>query len=319
MLPNFSLTERYGTADPQRNREIVESVSKEAALGALTRILGALGVGHAIAKSEEETRAEAEEMNSRFQQLEAAYVGQATRPLHYTRPPAIIPANMSQYYPVGFDQGMVRIASAIGSDLAEMEKEAFGQGFAAMAKGFGGAISGAGKAFGIASKNKVMQVGGALNRAGGAVKAAPGNAINKANNWMANQGAKMQNWGNNMVSKAEQVGTKKPTPTLAASPSTQAFQQPQVPSAPVTNSVNGAAPKGMLERSGLFNAQGQLRTGKLLAGGALLGAGYLGYKGLKAGLNYMTGHSPPASYNLGGNQVPMGVNEYGQPQFGLPG
>jgi hypothetical protein len=46
-----------------------------------------------------------------------------------------------------------------------------------------------------------------------------------------------------------------------------------------------------------------------------MGAGYLGYKGIQGGMDYMQQHPHNPNYNLGGNQLAMGVNQYGNPQY----
>jgi hypothetical protein len=58
--------------------------------------------------------------------------------------------------------------------------------------------------------------------------------------------------------------------------------------------------------------------GNLALGGAVLGAGYLGAKALKGGLNLLSHESAPKNYGAGNYQVPFGVNEYGRPQLGTP-
>lgn len=58
--------------------------------------------------------------------------------------------------------------------------------------------------------------------------------------------------------------------------------------------------------------------GSLALGAGVLGAGYLGMKGLKGGLNLLGGESAPKNYGAGNYQVPFGVNEYGRPQLGTP-
>jgi hypothetical protein len=52
---------------------------------------------------------------------------------------------------------------------------------------------------------------------------------------------------------------------------------------------------------------------KLLGGGALLGAGYLGMKGLQASRDYMM--TPSASYGEHGAPIMHDVNQYGQAQY----
>lgn len=63
---------------------------------------------------------------------------------------------------------------------------------------------------------------------------------------------------------------------------------------------------------------GGMTKGKVLGAGAV-GLGLYGaYKGMKAGLGYMSREAQPANYNPGGVQIAHGVNAYGNPQLGTP-
>ena len=58
--------------------------------------------------------------------------------------------------------------------------------------------------------------------------------------------------------------------------------------------------------------------GQAALGAGTLGAAYLGTKAVKGGLNTLGRESGPRNFGAGNNQVPFGVNEYGQPQSGTP-
>jgi hypothetical protein len=73
--------------------------------------------------------------------------------------------------------------------------------------------------------------------------------------------------------------------------------------------------ENFMQRTGLFDAKGKLRTGRLGLMGAGLGLGYMGYQGGKALIDEAGSHPGQYTYNTGGNQVPGGLNQYGYPQF----
>ena len=56
---------------------------------------------------------------------------------------------------------------------------------------------------------------------------------------------------------------------------------------------------------------------KALGYGALLGGGYMALKGTNSTLGAMSRPAPPQNWGAG-NQIPMGVNQYGYPQGGTP-
>lgn len=310
MSPNTKLSQQYGTGDVASNRALITSVYKQASVAGLA---SAFATREWVRQDLERQEAEAEALNEHIANIEANRMAPVTGRLRRTQAPAILPASMGGMVPVGMDQGMVRIASAAGADLAQMEKDAFGAGFAALGRGFGAATKGLAKGFGSSvarGANKgVASVGNFATK----VKQAPGNAAAKFNNWGQQQGQKMEQWGMNKANP-------QPKPVAQLAPAqTAAPVQPQTP-APPANNVNtsaGAAPdkSGWLQRTGLFDNQGNFRKYKALGGAALLGAGYLGFKALKGGIDYMGQHSAPANYGTGGAQIPMGVNQYGQPSF----
>lgn len=77
------------------------------------------------------------------------------------------------------------------------------------------------------------------------------------------------------------------------------------------SAIQGAAkPGGLLQ-------QAKSMKWKLPAAAAVAGTGYLGYKAVKGGLNYMSEEGRPANWGVG-PRVPFGVNQYGYPQLGTP-
>ena len=73
--------------------------------------------------------------------------------------------------------------------------------------------------------------------------------------------------------------------------------------------------ENFMQRLGLFDKDGKLRTGRIGLMGAGLGLGYMGYQGGKALIDEAGSHPGQYTYNAGGNQVPGGLNQYGYPQF----
>lgn len=87
----------------------------------------------------------------------------------------------------------------------------------------------------------------------------------------------------------------------------------------ITGPKPGATPAGEAAPAKEQPLLGWKTKAKLLGGAGLLGAGYLGYKALEAGKEFLEAPGPGGyGYAPGGYQVPMGVNQYGQPQLGTP-
>jgi len=102
--------------------------------------------------------------------------------------------------------------------------------------------------------------------------------------------------------------------------------KPPMPMAkPVTPAPAAAAPAKSLTSTALSAGNGAMNTmfgphwkGKALALGAVAGGGYLGLKGLNKGLGVMSREAGPQSWGSPETQLPMGVNQYGNPQLGSP-
>lgn len=114
----------------------------------------------------ERQKQEAEELTEAIREVESLRMEQPRRTMRHTRAPAILPSSMASMVPVGFDEGMVRmasIASDVGTTLAGLEKEAgIGSLAQAVTKGAKGIVGGLGKTVG---GNITGQVGKALSQA----------------------------------------------------------------------------------------------------------------------------------------------------------
>lgn len=275
------LAKAYGTSNKASNREVVESCAKTAGLGEkLIAGVGAAGLGLLIANAVSRQRREAELVNRAAQELETRRMAPATGPLFGSIVPPIMPPLMAEYYPPGLDSGMIRMASAIGADMAQMEKEAIS---------FNAISFGAGKGIGGAFK---------------AVKNTVGNIKNVAS-------TPKINWG---AASAAKAAPKIPNASVVKAPATGMMKTTPAAPTSIAAATQNSGP-GLLQRTGLFDAQGNFRKGRALAAAGLIGAGYLGLKAAKKGIDYMSREPAPASYNSGGNQLQMGVNQYGYPQF----
>ncbi len=301
MTPDYKLSQKYNTGDIESNRSVMEQLYKQASvLGAIS----AVGMGMLRSSDLSHQKHQAEQLNQQFNEIEYERMAPSTQPLRHTHAPPIISAAMSPYVPVGMDEGMVRIAAAAGADLADLEKNAFGQGFTALGKGAGSAVKNLFSSVG----SKASELGNKLFKAPNMPKVAPTLSMKPQTGALA-------------APKPQTAHPAQPS-VVQPKPQVQAPPQPQPgvvnpPSASNINTATGAAPgKGFLERTGLFDAQGNFRKYRTLATVGAIGAGILGYKALKGGINWMGQESAPANYGTGGPQLATSVNQYGQPQFG---
>lgn len=101
----------------------------------------------------EEQRAKAQELNDQLRAVRAQLMSPVEQGMQHTRVPSILSAGHSpgmmrgEDVPVGFDEGMVRMASACGRAIMhiDLEKDAgVGDSAVALLKGFGGAVRSAG-------------------------------------------------------------------------------------------------------------------------------------------------------------------------------
>lgn len=139
--PNEALMDAYGT------RELFEEKLAEMSPW-VPRVIGGLGALALLAgmqHNRKESVQQQQDVSELGRQLELAKMQRANEGLRHTTPAFIIPPGYD--VPVGLDQGMVRMASALGADLA---KEA----------GIGGMLSGLTKNLQGASQAVKGWVGG---------------------------------------------------------------------------------------------------------------------------------------------------------------
>lgn len=192
-LPNLPLLHAYGNESVLLEKAAgYESMAARLAVGMLTANQSL----NARAR-EEHLRAAADRMTEAMRELEAHKMRPVEGRMRSSRMPFLLMAGRPEMgsdglgigpalqnaprafvgdeVPLGMDDGMVRMASAIGQDLAfySLEKDA-GIGTA-----FGGMMGNIGKGLGAAGGGMMKGLGGALGRAGGAVAKAPAFAVGK--------------------------------------------------------------------------------------------------------------------------------------------
>jgi hypothetical protein len=198
--PNVKLMRAYGT----------DAVFKEktANVQPLAARIGELAMGHAMldriaSRQTHRTTMQAELMNTMFRVLELAKMEQTIDHANYTPVPMILPANMEDI-PAGMTPGMVRIASAIGSQMAKEANEEVPT--ASLSEG----AEKAWKRTGLSGgkwKYKVPALIGAAGVALGGVK-----AVGAGLNWLGKEPpTAVYGTGGNMVSKNNnEYGTAQP-------------------------------------------------------------------------------------------------------------
>jgi hypothetical protein len=254
------------------------------------RLAGALFSGAMVRSAGREMdhqRLEAHQMNEQFRLLEEREMLPAKQNLQHTRAPMFLSANSD--VPVGWDEGMVRLASIVQDSTAELIKRA--DGMPPMRP--------------MVQSDPFKKHPPLPARAGGA--AAPTNYL------------------------AGMPGPK-PTalPTTGAPPPVRPppTQMNRAPTSVLSG--GGGAPKLTPPNVAKFTAPAAKGPGmmqsmlganwksKALGFGALAGGGYLALKGLNKGLGAMSREAPPQNWGGPGTALPMGVNEYGEPQMGTP-
>lgn len=171
------------------------------------------------------------------------------------------------------DGDMEKLASLL--EQQGMDKEAIGALLSGLARAGGAALKGIGGAASAAGRLAVPAMGNTAKMlaAGGEAAAKSPGVLQRAGGWLSGQGSSLA---------AKGVQAAKAAPAAAA----------------------GAAAGGGSLLSGATKA-------KIVGGGALLGAGYLGMKGLQAGRDYMM--QPTGEHHAPG--PPNNVNGYGYPQY----
>jgi hypothetical protein len=150
--PNERLMSHYGT------RDVFEQKTAESLLERLIPALVAVEMNRSGRHEEEKIHHADKEHDSAIRAAAMAEMQQAAQSLRHTPVPMIAPS----YYPPGFDEGMVRMASIAVEAGSELAKEA----------GIGSALSGVLPAIQGAGKKAVGAVGGLLGKAPAAVESA---------------------------------------------------------------------------------------------------------------------------------------------------
>lgn len=258
MTPNEELMRVYGTEeDFLEKKSGISPFARRMLFGML-----AMSMARGFSQNLNEQRAQAQAMNDAFHRLQQMKLGPSISGVRQTVAPAFVPPDGDIGYapfpvPIGMDAGMVRVASAIGAEMAQKDKEA----------GIMGSLAG------MASKSKPLAQG--LFRVGQGLKA----PVRAAGAAMASPAAQK------VVGGVQQA---------IASPTAQKV-------------IGGAKSFG----------RSALTAGALGVGALGLGA----YAATKPALSYLSKEQQPANWGLtdyGAPQLAYGVNEYRQPQLGLP-
>lgn len=122
--PNAELMRRYGTES--------DFLEKEAGLSPFARrMLAALvmsRLSQAAGRELDDTQQQAMAMNDAFQRLQMQKLNPSIQGVRYSSPPLFAEGGafggVPYPVPLGMDAGMVRVASAVGAELARLDKEA---------------------------------------------------------------------------------------------------------------------------------------------------------------------------------------------------
>jgi hypothetical protein len=259
-----------------------------------------LGTSLMAADSEhvEEQQAEAEAMNEAIRYHEAEKMRQTTGMLDRKYASAEAQASHA-----------IKIAAAMtmaGPDLEKlahllelqgMDKEAIGALIGGLARGAGAALKGIGGAAQAAGRLQMPTTGTQrlMSAAGTAAPKAPGmfagntaRMLHAGGETAAKGPGTLQRAGGWLQGKGQQLQAAGARPAAAAAPAAQA-------------AAPAAKGKPLLSMA---------TKGKLMAGGALAGAGYVGYKGMQTARDYMMA---PSQHTTA--PVMQNVNQFGYPQY----
>lgn len=273
--PDRELVELYGNEN--LIKESGEALPTAAAIAAA--ILG-LGAMMSDKKHQDELREEAARVNEMARLLEAkrmeatidALMKQGSVRKANLKKIASIRNEALRQYGYAHDVGILMAQQA-------MEKDAFG---AFLARGAGKLLGGLGK--GLSAASKPLRMGGATSRfqqaAGGVISPNWARGPSMVSRMGARAGGGMQSAGARMQA-------------VGGAPATRRIQQ----------AATGAVPRARKPLIGW--------KGKALMGGALLGTGYLGLKGLQAGRDVLVHGTAP---RYGGSPMYHQVSPWGYPQ-----
>lgn len=270
------------------------------------------GSGRTELHRQRSLQVEAEAMNAAFEHMQAMKLQQAEAGARHSRAPYVLraPIRMDHesgnglggkswdaldqgmpIYPVGLDEGMVRMASVAYDVGADMAKEALSI-----------------QPLVDAAKNIFGKVGPAATQTMGKVVGATA------------QGPKMPT----LASTAQKItgglpAAPKPPPALGQVAPTLAGGA--AAGGGILGSLGGIGQKVQqgLQQSGVTSLRGAAMTAGGLALGGMAIKGAVG--GAKKGLDVMSREATPQQYGtqqFGGSRVPFGVNDYGQPDLRTP-
>lgn len=328
--PNEVLMKRYGT-------EAVYLEKQAGSLPLAARIAAGivgLGVAHGYKRDQQQQALQARAMNDQFRLLLAMRMDPALMGMEHTRVPVLLPAGNGM--PLGLTEGMVRMASDMGADLAQMEKDAgIGAAFGAVSgaakaipafmrgasKGMGSVVMGSkgtggatalqsfGNALGYGARKGYSSAAGTFNKS-----VAAGRASDQARR-VARQGAAEVSAGTRATATTTRSSATKPIGRVAPAPTPEApppaaTPAPMAPTPPPAAPPTGGQAPGMVERAGMANGAWKW---KVPAIGAMALGGYGVYRGGKGAINALGRESPPSVYNAGGVNSASGINQYGVP------
>lgn len=316
--PNEELMRRYGTEADFLEKEAGMSPFAQRLLFAMLTARLATHIGSEMSQQ----RQQAVEMNDAIRMLQMQRMASTIANIQHSQAPIFAPPGADLGYapypvPIGMDAGMVRVASALGAEMAQMDKEAgimsglagmaskvpqLAKPLTAMGRGLqkpfamgAGALQQAGHSIAGAAQTPV--VGKALGRMGGSVEWGGAKALQRMGQPSAMPLSRQAQGFQRLEGvRATEQAMGKPVGSL-------------VPHVPTMGERAGAAAKSV----------GQKALGYGLVGAGLLGAG--AYMASKPVLGYLSGEQPPADWagtSYGAPQLAHGINQYGQPQLGAP-
>jgi hypothetical protein len=246
----------------------------------------------------------------------------------------------------GVGRGLAGLGKGVGQGVAGLTTNT-GKGLAAVPGRIGGAFSTGARSAGAGAQNFFGRINQGMNNFGTRAEKGLTSMGERAQSSLSGVGARAQNAlsGNKapdfsvapkaVTSRTAVPAAPRPAASVGATPSTSSAPAPTTPipqpgqtagapyRQPAPQPAQPSAPKappaqaGFLDRMKADLGGGQYKYKlPLLAAGAV--GTYGAYRGLKAGLNYLSGESHPYNFNAGAPRLANGVNEYGQAQVGTP-
>ena len=306
-IPNPQLCEQYGTEINKTSHDLMRAAAPILGIGLMAHDL----------KHQSELVAEAERMNEAARYFEAKKMEGTINSLGGTMPKQAaldhVGTVLAKFARVDTDKLLEKVAS--GVELNEMEKEAIGA-LLGVGRALSSGITRAGKGlseFGSRAAKGTLTPTGRLQRAAGGEAAQFAEAVRPGLRQRAGQalqatGGGLQRAGAGLERKTMQQALKAPkvpTGQVAASRSAGPYRTAAKPQA---GASVASAPAAAAEATGKAKPLlSGMTKAKLLGGAGLLGAGYVGYKGLQAVRDYMMvpsgahqqwGYGSPLRHNI---------------------